>query len=460
MKPLRLLYVSYFYPLGGGSGSHRTARLARHFAKLGWQVTVLTGPPPPGVTPPPDLPYDVLSVASLLDRHFSGKSEPSPDASPGGVPNPDTVAGPDQPSKLRVLLRQIAFVPDPQIYWIAPALAAARRAFSDGRADAVFCSGPPFSGFLLGRVLKALGWSPLALDYRDVWLDHPWWPIPRWRQGIERWLERRSLAAADLVIVNHDSMYRGLLDRHPEAADRCLVVPNGFDPEELGPPVDPVWGPGETFEMVYAGTLYRPVTRSHDEAEPLSVQRPVAFFAALRALSQRGVFGSGGVRATFVGATPGTAEAANLEACAREQGVADLVRVLPRREKAAVVPLLRRAHLLFNILYYTEAQVAQKVYDYLHLGIPILSLLRESEANASIVRRAGAGPIVDPADSDGIAAAVAGVVEAYRAGRPPLARDRTYIDQFDARVQAARIDARLRGFVTERRGAREGSVAS
>lgn len=452
MRPLRLLYVSYFYPLGGGSGSHRTARLARQFSKLGWQVTVLTGPPPPGVTPPADLPYVLSSVASLLDRHFSRRSGSSPAAASGGGRIPDRVAEPVRSSRLRELLRQVAFLPDPQIYWIVPAIAAARRALSGGRADAVFCSGPPFSGFLVGRVLKALGWSPLALDYRDVWLDHPWWPLPRWRQGIERWLEGRCLAAADLVIVNHDSMQRGLLDRHPEAADRCLVVPNGFDPEELGPPVDPVWRPGETFEMVYAGTLYGPVTRSHDDPDPLSVQRPVAFFAALRALSRRGVFGSGGVRATFLGASPGTTEAANLEACAREQGVAEIVRVLPRREKAAVVPLLRRAHLQFNILYYTEAQVAQKVYDYLHLGIPILSLLRESEANASIVRRAGAGPIVDPADADGIAAAVQGVVEAYRAGRPPLVRDRSYIDQFDVRVQAARIDARLRSFVQGRRG--------
>src|SRR5207247_7113927 len=181
---------------------------------------------------------------------------------------------------------------------------------------------------------------------------------------------------ADLVVANHDSMLRMLLAHTPWIADRCLVVPNGFDEDELGPPVRPAWMPGQTFEIVYAGTLYRAVAGSDGRSEPLSVQRPSGLFEALRDLADRGVFGPGGVRLTFVGAKEGTDEKANLMDCAREHGVADLVRVLPRMEKGDVVPIMRRAHLLLNILYYTEAQVAQKVYDYLHLEIPILSLFR------------------------------------------------------------------------------------
>jgi len=150
---------------------------------------------------------------------------------------------------------------------------------------------------------------------------------------------------------------------------------------------------------------------------------------------------------TFVGAKEGTDEKANLMDCAREHGVADLVRVLPRMEKGDVVPIMRRAHLLLNILYYTEAQVAQKVYDYLHLEIPILSLFRNSEANASVVKRARAGPIVDPADSSGITSAIESLLREYGNGRCPIDSDRAYIDQFSARTQSRLLDSRLRSLV-------------
>jgi glycosyltransferase involved in cell wall biosynthesis len=361
----------------------------------------------------------------------------------------------DRPSRLRVLLRQIAFIPDAEIFWLPRAYATLRRSLNGRKADAILCSGPPFSIFILGRILKLVWRAPLVLDYRDVWQDHPWWPAPRWRRPLEAWMERRLLAAADLVVANHESMLRTFLAHTPWIAERCIVVPNGFDPDELGPPVRPIWRSGQTLEIVYAGTLYRAVADPAGHSEPLSVQRPVGLFRALRTLSDRGAFGRAAVRVTFVGAKDGTDESANLMDCAREFGVAGLVEVLPRMEKSAVVSILRRAHVLLNILYYTEAQVAQKVYDYLHLEIPILSLFRDTEANASVVRLARAGPIVDPADSNGIITAVESILREYLAGRCAIDSDRRYIDQFAASVQAHQLDLRLRDLMTARSGSVE-----
>jgi glycosyltransferase involved in cell wall biosynthesis len=372
-----------------------------------------------------------------------------------GAPTPAAVAArlarSEHPSRLRIFLRQVAFTPDPQIYWIPGALAAARRELDGSRVGAILCSGPPFSVFLLGRVLKLLWGRPLVLDYRDVWHDHPWWPAPRWRRGPEAWMERRLLARSDLVIANHEPMRQALLAHRPGIADRCIVIPNGYDPDELGPPVRPAWSHGQRFEIVYAGTLYGSVDDPLGRSGTLSVQQPSAFFQALRQVSDRKLFGPGGVRVIFVGAKDGTPEKERLLACAREEGVAEQVQVISRVEKAAVVPHLRRAHLLLNILYYTEAQVAQKVYDYLHLELPILSLLRGTEVNASIVRQARAGPIVDPADVAGIVSAIEGVVGAYAAGRPPITSDRAFIDRFDAGAQARLLDSRLRRIVERSR---------
>ena len=438
-----LLYVSYHYPGGGGSAAHRTARLARHLSALGWDLVVLSGPPPSEEPSPLPPPIRMITVGG----------PPSGGAASMAAVSPARLARSEHPSRLRVFLREVAFTPDPQIYWIPRALAAARRSVDRSRVGAILCSGPPFSIFLLGRVLKLLWKRPLVLDYRDVWQDHPWWPTPRWRQRPEAWMERRLLARSDLVVANHEPMRQALLVRVPDIADRCIVIPNGYDPQEIGPPVRPAWSRGQRFEIVYAGTLYGPVDDPLGRSETLSVQQPSAFFEALRRSADSGVFGPGGVRVIFVGAKDGTRERERLEACARERGVADRVEVIPRMEKAEVVPLLRRAHLLLNILYYTEAQVAQKVYDYLHLEIPVLSLLRGTEVNASIVRKAGAGPVVDPADAAGIASAIEGVVLGYADGRSPIASDRAFIDRFDAGVQARLLDSRLRRLIQDGAGA-------
>ena len=439
-----LLYVSYHYPAGGGSGAHRTAKLARYLCDAGWNVIVLCGPAP---TVSPSFsagPFRLLSVEDLF--------HPVPARRQAGGEVLARPPEPDRPSRLRILLRKMAFMPDPQIYWIPKAFAAARRTLRETPPAAVLCSGPPFSVFLLGWLLKAARKIPLILDYRDVWLDHPWWPVPPWRRGLEAWLERRMLHAADLVLANHDAMRHAFVATTPWISNRTAVVPNGFDPDELGPPCRPSWQPGERFEIVYAGTFYGSVPARDGQSNSLSVQRPVGFLRALRDLSERRAFGPGGVRATFLGAKVWTEEATNLSACARDCGAGDLVQVLPRMDKSEVVPALRGAHLLLNILYHTEAQIAQKIYDYLHLEIPILSLLRDSKANSSIVQRARAGPILDPADVSGITAAIERIVSDYAAGRRPIESDRSFIDQFDVRAQARLLDSLLRKLVERRRG--------
>jgi glycosyltransferase involved in cell wall biosynthesis len=452
--PRSLLYVAHPHLQGGGTGAHRTARFARFLTQAGWRVVVICGPAPGGVTRPESWPFEVVAVDGPLERRCVAPSSPiaaaAPSPTPGDVAPAAVPSEPPPPSLPRRILREALFVPDPQIFWVPSAFGAARRVLGGTRPDVVLCSGPPFSTFLVGRVEKMFKGTPLVLDYRDVWQDHPWWPAPAWRRGFEAWLERRLLGAADHVIANHESMRIQLVAHAPRIAERVTVIPNGFDAEELGPPVRPAWRPGARFEMLYSGTLYGPVAGKQGPGEPLTVQRPTGLFRALRGLVHAGLLSAGGVRLTFIGARPGTGEAATLLEHARACGVADIVEVRERMEKRDVVPHLRRAHLLVNFLYHTEVQVAQKVYDYLHLEIPILSLLRASEINAAIVHGARAGPVIDPEDDAAIVAAVAAIADDYSAGRPPLSSDRAFIDQFDLRNQGGRLDSILQAAIAGR----------
>ena len=442
-----LVLLSYWHPANPNSGSGRMARLARRLAEDGWRVLFVTGPAgnagsrwePAGV--------QVLEVGRAAGAPPIAPGTPrAEDAPPGDASRVE--AGPPRAAAAAPLwrraARQVAFLPDPQIYWIGAAFRATLQALSGRTPAAVLASAPPFSIFLLGgRLARATG-APLVLDYRDVWTTHPWWPIPAWRRPIERALERSVQRRATLVIANHERMREMLLAGRRGLASKTIVLPNGFDPGEWGPPVRPAWTPGTRFEIAYAGTFYSP-TR-HDDGSPgaLSVRRPEGLFRAVRGLLDQGRFGPGGVRIRFMGARAGTSDAATVLECAERCGLGPSVEVLPRQPIATLAPLLRQSHLLLNVCYYTEAQVTQKIYEYMHLEIPVLSLVRDSRPNADLATRAGVGPVVDPADEAGIAAAIESVLAGYRSGGPPIRPDRAFIDQFDVRRQIAALGARLR----------------
>ena len=69
-----------------------------------------------------------------------------------------------------------------------------------------------------------------------------------------------------------------------------------------------------------------------------------------------------------------------------------------------------------------------------------------------IVRRVVAISItLLPADSGAISSAIETIVREYAAGRRPIASDRQFIDEFDARSQARVLDSRLRALIAARR---------
>jgi glycosyltransferase involved in cell wall biosynthesis len=423
------------------------ARLALRLAQDGWPILMVTGPG--GAR---DARFDRAGIR-LLEVGASGllssaSSESGPRAEPAKpAPGPEPGQSPataDRPAPLwRRAAREMAFLPDPQIWWIQAARRAVLAALQGRVPLAIVASAPPFSMFLLAKALARKTGAPLVLDYRDVWTTHPWWPIPAWRRPIERALERSVQRRAALVIANHEPMRAQLAAGRPWLDRKTLVLPNGFNPEEWGPPVRPAFRPGPRFEIAYAGTFYAATRHDRDRKEPLSVRRPVGLLQALRRLRDEEAFGPGGVRLRFIGARPGTPDAELVLACAAECGVASEVEVLPRRPRADLVPLLRASHLLVNFVYHTEAQVTQKLYEYMHLQIPVLSLIRESPPNAALAERAGCGPIVDPGDPDAIAGAIRSVLRGYVEGTP-IRPDRAFIDQFDVRRQAALLADRLR----------------
>jgi glycosyltransferase involved in cell wall biosynthesis len=251
---MKVLLVSPYFPPQNAIASLRAHAFARHWASAGDDVTVLTTtkrPDQQGL----DLPCDGFEVVEIPYRApafleaLRGRHKAAESNGGGG-------AGPLK--RLMTHLRERRGVyasvrmPDLTDHWVAPAVAWCR-----GQAgwDVVLSSSGPYTAHLVALAVRRGGLAGRwAADYRDLWVGNDL------RRGLfpftlrERWLERRCLRRADLVVTVSEALARRLEARTPAPVE---VVYNGFEPDELEQlPAQRIFPDDGRVRVVYTGSIY------------------------------------------------------------------------------------------------------------------------------------------------------------------------------------------------------------
>jgi glycosyltransferase involved in cell wall biosynthesis len=240
--------------------------------------------------------------------------------------------------------------------WAPRGATKIRRRLRGGRYDIVLASGPPFVALVAARL--GAGDVPLIVELRDLWAGNPAFdrggPVLR---RLESWVVRESVA----VIAVTPEAAADLRQRHPDA--RVEEIPNGFEPQLLQMRQETS---GTT--ILHSGTL----TKDRPLAPLLRALNP-----PLRLVLHGYVVPE--IRAEI------EASGADVE-LVPPSGWEDAV----RRIAEADVTLITQARGAGD-----ATAVAAKVYEYLALGKPVLSitdggateaLLRRLEADSLIAR--------------------------------------------------------------------------
>lgn len=253
MRPSKLLFFAYAFPPCRAIGAVRCWNMAKHLARRGWEVEVVTINPGCLAEPETGLKIEQACEAEKIRLRFT------PCAGrflSGGWLKLKWW----QPRLLAGIARRVAEFAgvDPTRAWVQ----AAQRACDSlrpGEVDAVFASAPPYTAFdAAANVARRLR-APLILDYRDLWSQNP-----HYGKFAKEKIRRHEAALLALA--------RGATAVAPSMAE-CLrlgfdpgvpvsVVTNGFDAEEFAG-VAP--GSFDDFAVVYAGRFYPPAR----SAEPL-----------------------------------------------------------------------------------------------------------------------------------------------------------------------------------------------
>ncbi len=346
----KVLLVTYFFPPLNNVASLRTYSFAHYLAKAGFEVTVLTASKGADRDVSLQLPHDNFRVVEC-DYRLSRFRAGDPGAN---VARRSPVAGLFR----RLRLWWLGNLITPWDLWFQPGLADARQLMRDNQYDCVISSHGPISCHLIVLRLKkkfpSFFW---VADYRDLWSHQHFGTVAKFPFSfLQRAIERRINKSADLLVTVSPPWRDKLIECY---AKECLLVENGYLPEDAITDVGDRTVFTKTYTFVYTGVFYE---GKYD---------PLPFFEALRELLDTGEIKAEQLEVRVYG--PNSHLLQGSVKGARLQG--DFVKLMPQVSRDEALRIQRGAFaLIFFAQDKPEAQgvLTGKIYEYMVAGRPII----------------------------------------------------------------------------------------
>jgi len=297
---------------------------------------------------------------------------------------------------LRTLL-----LPDRHLAWLPFALQRGRQIVRSEDIDVIFATCPPHSATIVGAFLKVLTQKPLILDYRDDWIDTPWYKSRRkLRRMLEKGLERWVVKMADKVILVTEWSQKAFQARYPgEPSDKFILIPNGVDLKDFeGIRTTPALVKDSKFTILHTGSL---------NDSTAWARSPDALFQAVHNIIQEQPELAEELEVVFAGDFP-----SGHRQLAEECSISSIVKGTGHLSHNDVLRLIKSANLLLAINYEGFATlIPGKIYEYWAAGGPPILLLSCPGAAADFIEQRKLGITVDPSDIAGIKNAILNVYQ-------------------------------------------------
>ena len=398
----------HFPPLAGSSGIRRTLRFVQHLPALGWQPLVLSVDPRAYEKTSSDLLPDV-PADTVVRRAFAL----------------------DTARHLQVGGRYLGWMarPDRWISWKYAAVREGLRMIDEFKPDAIWSTYPIATAHVIASALQRKTGLPWVADFRDPMAQDDYPADLRTRQMF-RDIEADVAEHARYSVFTTPGAARMYQQRYPAAAQRMLVLENGYDEESFGAaqPQAPGGGPAQGSQ--------RPLVMLHSGIVYPSERDPTQLFAALGQLKRSGTLTPDDLRIRFRASVHDDL----LRTLAQAHGAQDFIELCPAiAYREALAEMMAVDALLVMQASNCNAQIPAKIYEYLRAGKPILALTDPDGDTAGVLRMAGLGDIARLDCADEIAALLPAFVSDWRAGRSVLPQT--------AAVQQASRRGRSQAFV-------------
>ncbi|NMB53956.1 MAG: glycosyltransferase family 4 protein [Leptolinea sp.] len=379
----RLLTLSWCMPPLVMPRSIQVSRLLASLAEFNWKSDVVC-------VDPDSLRLKSYILDNSLDRPAGGKVRKFP------VPTLEdwiVVRG------LIRLFPALGILPDSKWVWKNAAFRKCDSLTSREKYDAFISFGQPWTDHLVGLQLKQQSGLPWVAHFSDPWADSPYVRSTSWVMKQRFMMESSVIEQADAVVFVSRETADLVMKKYPDTwRKKTHVIPHGFEPEVSSTQIENKPA-AEPLEFHYSGNFY-------------GLRTPENLFKAAARLAADPHYRSA-FRIRFAGnispAHQKMAEELQLTEIIRFEGA---VPFLQSQE------FCRRADVLLVIDAPSSSPsvfLPSKLVDYLAFNKPILGITPLSGSSAELISRLDC-PVVDPLDIDGIARAIAALIDAHRNG--------------------------------------------
>ena len=384
----RVLMVAYhFPPLAGSSGIQRTLRLVQQLPAFGWQALVLTVHPRAYERTSVDL-ESAIPDGTVVRRAFAL----------------------DTARHLSIAGRYVHAMarPDRWVNWKIGAVREGMRMIREFEPDVIWSTYPIATAHLIGAELARRSGIPWVSDFRDP-MAQVGYPADALTWQCFKDIEQCAMLRAQVNVFTTPGAARMYRERYPAAAERIVVIENGYDEEsfvavERGPRPQAALNPG-AVTLLHSGIVYP------------SERNPTQLFVALGRLKASGKIEPGRLKLRFRAAE----HVELLQQLAVRHGVEAFIDICPPvTYQEALHEMLCCDALLVMQGAGCNQQIPAKIYEYLRAQRPIFCLSDPAGDTAALLRQAGMCAMANLASAADIEAALPVFVEAVRAGAAAL----------------------------------------
>lgn len=411
-SPNKILLISYHYPPSSAVGGLRIANYSRFIQLFGWKPFVLTIK---------DSYIAKLDVERLNEFHndnifkagktcrvqdlyilskniaykLLNKSDDINKKKDDNTIAANNIQEPVQENekiyeKLRRYILAFMSLPDSDRNWVLPASMKAIRLIKKMKVDCILTSGPPHSVHLIGWIVKKMTGVRWVADFRDPWVTTKAIRAYVMRcalsERINQWMEKKAIAAADLVVTSTKPLCDALIKRyHGTPNDKFVHIPNGYDSEYFHKYDD--MQKYKEFTLTHAGSIY--FDRS---PEPI-------FKSLIKLIDERKIL-LADVRVKLIGDCRTVGEK-YIKDMVKSYGLEHVVDVIDTIPYSQAVEIIKRSHLALLFAPDQPFQIPAKIYDYMGVGTKILAICNEG-ATSDLVDETGIGRSFSPEDIEGI----------------------------------------------------------
>jgi len=416
----RILIITYYWPPSGGSGVQRWLKFSKYLPKYGWQPIIYTPENPDFNIKDTSLLKDIPKEAIILKQPIWEPYQLYRKLS--NQKNTDSNFGNTRKKKglisgLASWVRGNYFIPDPRIFWVKPSVKYLSQYIKENPVDAIVTTGPPHSMHLIGLGLKKQfpGVTWLS-DMRDPWANFDLlnaFNLNNHSKRKQQQLEQEVLQSCDGVIMVSPSLPDefNTFDRN-----KLYLINNGFDHEDFIIDFNKEDNRvGDTFNIYHTGLLNY-------------IRNPEQLWLALTELCQSHKEFSQKFKLTLIGTVDEQIKQ-NLLASPILKSKIHVKGYMAHDDLLKEYPNADLMLMIVNKSRNAKAQLTGKLYEYLAVGKPILTLGPLNGDYVDLLKETGLGIFCDNNDKIAIRKALLSQFENFQQQKT-LKKNQEKINQY------------------------------